>query len=31
MTALIAFFPFSTNHHRHAVASFLDVLPSINS
>jgi len=28
MTVLLAFFPFSTNHHRRAIASFLDVLPS---
>ena len=28
MTALLAFFLFSTNHHRRAIASFLDVLPS---
>ena len=28
MTVLIAFFPFSTNHHRRAIASFVDVLPS---
>jgi len=27
MTALNAFSPFSTNHRRHAVASFLYVLP----